>query len=396
MSRARILYLDVPFENESGGDKNRSRFLFQSIRENFEVDLLLIRHEGASIKPAWTNFKPVAMFAPQPPPFPRPASTPSFLPADQEKFISLLREKNYAAVFCRFTIGWELCKIIQRDFPQTAVVVDLDMVSSRLVAMSWAANPSFRRRWFLFEKWKLQRLERQLVHSLSLLLLSNSEELTALYRQHHSHGSKSEFALLPNIMPRAAEPTVERQPVILFFGSLDSSANVDGFQFLVDEVLPQIEADLKRHNVKIHIAGKNPPATFAERLRAIGTDRVKLVGPVDSIESAIAESLFVLLPLRIASGTRTRILEAAVQHRAVVTTPIGAEGLDVADSTLIGSTAAELAAHAKKLLANPAEADALGKKLGARCVSLYAPDKVAEDLVNAVEKFISRTKGASR
>jgi len=396
MSRARILYLDVPFENESGGDKNRSRFLFHALRENFEVDLLLVGREGASVKPAWTNFKPVAMFAPQPPPFPRPASTPSFLPADQEKFISLLREKNYAAVFCRFTIGWELCKIIQRDFPQTAVVVDLDMVSSRLVAMSWAANPSFRRRWFLFEKWKLQRLERQLVHSLSLLLLSNSEELTALYRQHHSHGSKSEFALLPNIMPRAAEPTVERQPVILFFGSLDSSANVDGFQFLVDEVLPQIEADLKRHNVKIHIVGKNPPDAFAERLRVIGTDRVKLVGPVDSIERAIAESLFVLLPLRIASGTRTRILEAAAVGRAVVTTTIGAEGLDLGDTVLIGDTAPDLAAHTRRLLADQAAADKSGARLRERSTALYAAVNVAADLVAKLERFLQRKKGCVR
>ena len=40
-----------------------------------------------------------------------------------------------------------------------------------------------------------------------------------------------EFSLLPNIMPRVAGLAFERQPVILFFGSLDSSANVDGFHF---------------------------------------------------------------------------------------------------------------------------------------------------------------------
>ena len=396
MSRARILYLDVPFENESGGDKNRSRFLFQSIRENFEVDLLLIRHEGASIKPAWTNFKPVAMFAPQPPPFPRPASTPSFLPADQEKFISLLREKNYAAVFCRFTIGWELCKIIQRDFPQTAVVVDLDMVSSRLVAMSWAANPSFRRRWFLFEKWKLQRFERQLFREPWLFLFTNSTELADVRDGVAPRPASGEFALLPNIMSRAAEPVVERQPVILFFGSLDSSANVDGFQFLVDEVLPQIEADLKRHNVKIHIVGKNPPAAFAERLRAIGTDRVKLVGPVDSIERAIAESLFALLPLRIASGTRTRILEAAAVGRAVVTTTIGAEGLDLGDTVLIGDTAQDLAGQVRKLLEATSAADESGRRLRERSTALYAAVNVAADLVAKLERFLQKKKGGGR
>ena len=287
MSRARILYLDVPFENESGGDKNRSRFLFQALLENFEVDLLLIGRAEATAKPAWTNFKPLALFAPQSAPFPRPASTPSFAPADRERFISLLGEKKYDVIFCRFTVGWELLELVRLVAPETAVVVDVDMVSSRLVALTWAANPSFKQRWFLFEKWKLQRFEHRLFREPWLFLFTNSTELADVRDGIAPRPAPGEFSLLPNIMPRVAGLAVERQPVILFFGSLDSSANVDGFHFLVDGVLPQIEADLKRHHVKIHIAGKNPPAAFAERLRALDTDRVKLVGPVDSIAITI-------------------------------------------------------------------------------------------------------------
>ena len=396
MSRARILYLDAPFENEAGGDKNRSRFLFQALRENFDVDLLLIGREGASAKPAWTNFKPLAMFTPQPAPFPRPASTPSFAPADREIFILLIRERKYAAVFCRFTIGWELLELIQQTAPETAVVVDVDMVSSRLVALTWAANPSFKKRWFLFEKWKLQRFEHRLFREPWLFLFTNSTELADVRDGVAPRPAPGEFTLLPNIMPRATEPMVERQPVILFFGSLDSSANVDGFQFLVDEVLPQIEADLKRQNVKIRIAGKNPPAAFAERLRAIGTDRVQLVGPVESIERAIAESQFVLLPLRIASGTRTRILEAAAVGRAVVTTTIGAEGLDLGDTVLIGDTAQDLAAHTRHLLANPGAADESGARLRQRSTALYAAGNVAVDLSTKLERFLQRKKGGTQ
>ena len=396
MSRARILYLDAPFENEAGGDKNRSRFLFQALRENFDVDLLLIGREGASVKAAWTNFKPLAMFTPQPAPFPRPASTPSFAPADRERFILLIREKKYAAVFCRFTIGWDLLKLVQQTAPETAVVMDVDMVSSRLVALTWAANPSFKKRWFLFEKWKLQRFEHRLFREPWLFLFTNSTELADVRDGVAPRPASGEFTLLPNIMPRAAEPMVERQPVILFFGSLDSSANVDGFQFLVDEVLPQIEADLKRHNVKIRIAGKNPPAAFAERLRAIGTDRVQLVGPVESIESAIAESQFVLLPLRIASGTRTRILEAAAVGRAVVTTTIGAEGLDLGDTVLIGDTAQDLAAHTRHLLANPGAADESGAGLHQRSTALYAAGNVAVDLSTKLERFLQSKKGGTQ
>ncbi len=396
MSRARILYLDVPFENESGGDKNRSRFLFQSLRENFDVDLLLIGREGGATKPAWSHFKPLAMFVPQPAPFPRPASAPSFAPAAREKFISLLRENQYVAIFCRFTIGWELLELVQQVAPETAVVVDVDMVSSRLVALTWAANPSFKKRWFLFEKWKLQRYERQLFCKPWLFLFTNSTELADVRDGVAPRPAPGEFALLPNIMPQANAPAVERQPVILFFGSLDSSANMDGFQFLVEDVLPQIEADLKRHSVKIHIVGKNPPAAFAERLRAISTDRVKLVGPVDSIERAIAESQFVLLPLRIASGTRTRILEAAAVGRAVITTTIGAEGLDLGDTVSIGDSAATLAVRVRQFLENPAAAADEGRRLRERSTAFYAAGNVAADLLAKVEKFLERKKGGAK
>ncbi len=396
MSRRKILYLDVPFENESGGDKNRSRFLFHALRETFDVDLVLLGGEAVSTKSVWTHFKPLVMFRPQTAPFPRPASAPAFVPDDRGKFISVLREKKYDAVFCRFTIGWELLELVSQAAPETAVIVDVDMVSSRLVALIWAANPSFKKRWFLFEKWKLQRFEWRMFREPWLFLFSNPAELANVRDGVAPRSAPGKFLLLPNIMPRVAGPAVGRQPVILFFGSLDSSTNEDGFQYLVDEVLPQIEADLKRRSVTIHIVGKNPPAAFAERLRAIGTDRVKLVGPVDSIERAIAESQFVLLPLRIASGTRTRILEAAAAGRAVVTTTIGAEGIDLGDTVLIGDTAHDLAAHTRRLLADQSAADAAGRRLRERSTALYAAGNVAADLVTKLERFLQHKKGGAR
>ena len=350
---------------------------------------------GATPRPVWTQFQPVALFAPQPAPFPRPSAAPAFTPADLESFANLLRERRYDAVFCRFATGWDLLRLASDLRPQTAVIVDEDMLSSRLVALSWAANPCFKRRWFLFEKWKLARFEKQLFRQPWQFLFTNSTELAEVRDRVAPRPAAGEFVLVPNPMPRIPRVTnATRRPVILFFGSMDSAANTDGFAFLMDELLPALDATLQASGVEIHIVGKNAPAYFRERIARSGSDRIRLVGGVDSIESAIAESLFVLLPLRIASGTRTRILEAAAQHRAVVTTPIGAEGLDVADSALIGRNAAELVAHSRHLLAHPAEADSLGERLGGRCAALYSADKVAGDLVRAMESFIAKRLGA--
>ena len=193
-------------------------------------------------------------------------------------------------------------------------------------------------------------------------------------------------------MPPPPKPgPVTPQPAILFFGSMNSGANTDAFRFLVESLLPLLDAELRRHGVKLHIVGKNPPPWFAELLVKSQSDRVLLVGGVDSMERAIAESRFVFLPLRVASGTRTRILEAAALGKAVVTTTIGAEGIEVGDDALIADTPEALAAAVRRLLDDPAQASKLGERLRERCVARYSEPRVAGDLVREVSEFIAAT-----
>lgn len=397
MSRLRVLYLDVPFENEPGGDKNRSRFLWHALRERCDVNVALMRQSSSKELLVNPSNPPVAVLPTCRPPFPRSASILAFAPESHDQFLALIQRGHYDLLFSRFCTGWELCWRAAQKFPELGVVVDVDMLSSRLAALSWAANPCFSRRWFLFEKWKLQHFEKGLFREPWLFLFTNPTELAEARDRIAPAGATAEFALLPNTMPRAAElPQVVRKPVILFFGSMDSAANRDAFLMLVDEILPRLKADLEQRGAEIHVVGKNPPPAFRERLEHARTDRVKIIGAVESIDRALAESLFVLLPLRIASGTRTRILEAAAQARSVITTSIGAEGLDLGDSILIGDTAQEIAHHARSLLAQQETADRLGRLLQRQAVSRYASDKVAADLVLFLESFVSRRRRGAR
>ena len=391
MSNLRLLYLDVPFEHESGGDKNRSRFLWHTLSGAFETDLLLIAPSASATgRPLFTDFKPVLRLPPARGPWHQSESVFAFGPLEQDAFRERLAERHYDAVFARFHSAWELARAAAAHPTRPAVIVDLDMVSSRLVGLTWRQAPSFKNRWFLFEKWKLERLERQLIQAPVLLLFSNGEELAALDRRHRSRSSQSKLALLPNVMPPLPKPgLVTPQPAVLFFGSLNSGANTDAFRFLVESLLPLLDADLRRHGVKIHVVGKNPPPWFADLLLKSKSDRVLLVGGVDSMERAIAESRFVFLPLRVASGTRTRILEAAAVGKAVVTTTIGAEGIEVGDDALIADSPEALAAAVRRLLDNPAQAESLGRRLRDRCVARYSAERVAGDLVCEVSDFIA-------
>ena len=394
MSRPRILYLDVPFEHESGGDKNRSRFLWHTLQSAFDADLLLITSSRSKTeRPLFTDFKPVLSLPHVPGPWHQSDSTFSFRSSELAAFCELLGKRRYDAIVTRFNSPWVLARAAAAHQTLPAVIVDLDMVSSRLVGLTWRQAPSLRNRWFLFEKLKLERLERQLVREPFLVLCSNPVEMADLRDRVAPKSSPAQFAVLPNAMPPPMFDPVATQPVILFFGSMNSGANTDGFRFLVESLLPLLDADLHRHGVRIHIVGKNPPPWFAELLAKSKTDRVRLIGGVDSMERAIAGSRFVLLPLRVASGTRTRILEAAAVGKAVVTTSIGAEGIEVGDDALVADAPDDLATAVRKLLDEPLRAEMLGRRLRDRCVSRYSADRLAGDLVREIEGFISLRKG---
>lgn len=395
MSRPRILYIDVPFELESGGDKNRSRFLWSVLSESFDVECLLVAGPSpAGSRPRFASIVPVRELRPQPAPWYQSDSIFRFAQAERDEFRQLLTKRGYAAVFLRFHSSWELAELALGQTNGPAVIVDLDMLSSRLVGLRWQQEPSLRNRWFLFERIKLDRFERRLLARPALVLFSNPVELAD--QRKRVENLQATLAVLPNVMPELAPPTdVKVEPVILFFGSLNSAANTDAFRFLVTDLLPYLEADLQRHGVKIHVVGKNPPAWMEKLLKDAGSDRVVLVGGVASMEQAIAQSRFVFLPLRVASGTRTRILEAAAVGRAVVTTALGAEGIEVGDDALIADEPEQLAAAVRTLLENPSRAEQLGQRLRERCQARYSAQRVARDLVQEVSRFLPAGKGGS-
>src|SRR6185369_14899797 len=157
---------------------------------------------------------------------------------------------NYDVVFSRFCRSWELLGLVERDSPRSSVVVDVDMLSSRLAGLSWQARPGFRSRWYLFEKWKLTRFERRMFREPWLFLFTNPVELPR--QTEPASAAAAEFALVPNVMPVPSGPIpIACRPAILFFGSLDSAANQDAFQFLLDDLLPRIQPDLDRHGIEI-------------------------------------------------------------------------------------------------------------------------------------------------
>ena len=119
--------------------------------------------------------------------------------------------------------------------------------------------------------------------------------------------------------PKAAEPG----PLITFVGAMDWEPNADGVDYFCGEIWPAVKAEVP--DARFRIVGRNP----GRRILKWASESVQVTGRVPSVVEHLQESAVVIVPLRIGGGTRLKIYEAMATAKAVVSTTVGAEGLDV-------------------------------------------------------------------
>jgi glycosyltransferase involved in cell wall biosynthesis len=110
----------------------------------------------------------------------------------------------------------------------------------------------------------------------------------------------------------------------LFLGSLDWRPNLDAVTVLLDQIFPRISRHLSA--ARLWLVGRNPPAWLTDRVRR--ESRVELHENVPDVRPFLWRCSALAVPLRIGGGSRLKILEAAACQCPVVSTGVGAEGLD--------------------------------------------------------------------
>lgn len=149
----------------------------------------------------------------------------------------------------------------------------------------------------------------------------------------------------------------ERAPAtLLFFGAIDYYPNTDAVLFFTREIFPLLRSRVPR--VRLSIVGRRPPPPII----ALRSAYVDVTGGVEDVRPHLERASVVIVPLRIGGGTRLKILEALAMGKAVVSTSVGAEGLDVVPERdlLVADDPEQFAAQIKRLLDDPDLAARLG------------------------------------
>ena len=150
---------------------------------------------------------------------------------------------------------------------------------------------------------------------------------------------------------------------VLYVGNFQNLPNVDALDYFVADVWPLLR--LRRPGARLSVVGANPP----ERVTALdGRDGITVVGEVDDLRPAYHGHRVMVAPIRAGSGTRLKILEAFAAGIPVVSTTLGAEGIEAEPGRhlLIADSAVDFAAAVEQVLAD----DRLADRLAAEAVGL--------------------------
>jgi polysaccharide biosynthesis protein PslH len=150
-------------------------------------------------------------------------------------------------------------------------------------------------------------------------------------------------------------------PYVMFLGSMDWPANIDGVELFCAEVWPKVIAAVPE--ARFQVVGRNP----SPRIQRLASASVEIVGGVKSVLPYLQNAPVFVVPLRIGGGTRLKIYEAMAAERAIISTSIGAEGLDYLDGMdlVIADEPNAFANEVIRLLRDPALRQRLGRGAGA-------------------------------
>jgi glycosyltransferase involved in cell wall biosynthesis len=121
----------------------------------------------------------------------------------------------------------------------------------------------------------------------------------------------------------SAPPSTSKPQLVVFTGSMDWEPNIDAVTYFCSDIWPRILSEYPE--ARFQVVGRDPRPS----VRKLATSSVEITGTVPSVDEYLRRATVVVVPLRAGGGTRLKIFEAMATGKAVVSTSVGAEGLDV-------------------------------------------------------------------
>lgn len=235
----------------------------------------------------------------------------------------LLRSKKFDIVHFEMLHTGQYIKDIQNKGKTKIILDEQNIDSSVWFRLAKTESHLIRKVLFYWQYKCFKSYEKRICRDFNRCLCVSKEDSNLL----RSISPETHTEIVPNgVDPHYFSPhdSEEDETKLVFTGSMDWQPNEDAVIYFCQEIFPLIRSELT--DMKFFIVGSNPTDKVLS-LRDISG--VYVTGLVDDVRPYIANSAIYVVPLRIGGGTRLKILQALAMKKAVISTSVGCEGIDI-------------------------------------------------------------------
>ncbi len=186
---------------------------------------------------------------------------------------------------------------------------------------------------------------------------------------------------LPDIAAVPEEPNS-----LYHLGSMDWMPNLEGVQWFLEKVWPKVHARLPQ--LTLYLAGRKMP----DALMGLQAEGVRVIGEVPDAMAFMASKQINVVPLLSGSGIRVKIIEALSAGKVVVTTSIGAEGINYTDgkNLLIADTPEQFVEQLQRCVEDPAFCRAVGENASNLILQEYDTALLTQRLLQFYQRLLDK------
>jgi polysaccharide biosynthesis protein PslH len=397
-----VIYPEVPWPLNRGVYQ-RTFHLLRELGRVHDVDLLALAENGQGTEhramfedfcrrveilpfhhPAWQKFFPERLLNPL------PANIAHWtVPAIGEAIDRLLAENRYDAVHLGDIV---LAQYIFRRHPKMPLVVDRTRVDLQYQWMEHAHMKfPFRTRMLRYEAYlKLWWYEQEVARRCRVEVVCGPDDEKFVHRWINRH---VRVEVIPNgvdttfFFPKATDEPRASDPTLLFCGAMDYNPNIDALRWYFDQMHEPLRKRVP--NLQLLVVGKDPVPEVLEYATRPG---VTVTGGVPDVRPYYRRAWLQIVPLRIGGGTRLKIVESMAMGTPVISTTIGAQGLDLCheNEILLADRAEDFIGEAARALKEGALRESLEISGIETVLTRFSWPTLGRQLLQVYEKYFPR------
>lgn len=237
------------------------------------------------------------------------------------RLANLLRKENFDVVHMESLFMTTYLATIRR-LSKAPVVLRAHNIEHIIWEKTAQGTSSFFKRIYLnYLHRKLKQYELSVLNEVSAIAAISDDDKNRMLLL----GVKKPISTIPFGVDLMKYPikAIESSELALFhLGAMDWGPNAEGMKWFLQVVWPEVSTRFPA--LKLYLAGRNMPDEF----KAMKLVNIEVVGEVENAVEFMLSKAIMIVPLLSASGVRVKIMEGLALGRAIVATPIAAEGLE--------------------------------------------------------------------